>query len=987
MWSALFGAEDGEQQQQQQQQRGDPNAPAPVPVPAPDAAAGQRKATDASEAAVAPPAPSASSSAPAPRHSMEQSSTATPPPSLSRRPSQYREDDREGDDDDSPMAMLLRRLNVLMVKAGQHEFEKKTLVDQMEKERELMRSEVAALERQVQDLKDQNLQLQYKIEYTSEPMLMERLQDVTDMRDALTRVKEQQERDLEAKEKMLQETRQQLAQKEAELQTLRDEMEAARQLHEQEQAAVEEQVRVLETRLAEAARVADDASIREQKDAEELESLRVSVASLTKQNGDLAATLEEREREIERLEHLKENELTQLNEQLEHTRRTSEVRLAEKERQVSQMQAEMTEKGTALEKTLQEKITQLESQLQDADNRISEMTSVMDDYKHDCMELWKLNEDLKQQLALAAAETMLKEAESRQKEFSGQSRVSDLESQVEELRDAVTRKEQELVLKEEELLSAREEAARLVESSKRHEESQPWKENAIRVLTEQVTAAQRELTEAMELNLHMSNRNSWLEEQLVNLEAAVSAAEQANDKLQPTVEASLIEQVNGLHQSNSALSTELHAVKTEWDATSQELESLKLTFQQMREELDVAQNLASEAVQSSKHELESEIERLGNALNQERQHVAALESEVSHYRAELEPLQSQIDTLARKNHSLLGEISDARDVHEKAEAQKNLQMEQLQATVHNLKAELQRAGEVLSSKESEIAALRDASASETAKLKSGADKLKDEKRRMLAELKQLRADAESHREAQDKASAERVALLTEVDKHLKEVSRLQTMLKKAEKEKAALESDANQLRAVQDEKNRIVEEARQLEVVNRRLEETNQELEATLERSKAFCEDVSQRCEEKVIELQEANQRALEERAEEVAQMTLANGSLRREIEQLAESRFEQERFIEELRLQVADLQAEKNVLAARAHRLMQELSQYTELPDEELLADSQSPAPDLWELLSSGMEQLKADLELASKYAASIDSNAVDDGPESEESLPVSSS
>ncbi|KAJ0407900.1 hypothetical protein P43SY_009187 [Pythium insidiosum] len=829
MWSALFGAEDGEQQQQ----RGDPNAPAPVPVPAPDAAAGQRKATDASEAAAAPPAPSASSSAPAPRHSMEQSGTVTPPPSLSRRPSQYREDDREGDDDDSPMAMLLRRLNVLMVKAGQHEFEKKTLVDQMEKERELMRSEVAALERQVQDLKDQNLQLQYKIEYTSEPMLMERLQDVTDMRDALTRVKEQQERDLEAKEKMLQETRQQLAQKEAELQTLRDEMEAARQLHEQEQAAVEEQVRVLETRLAEAARVADDASIREQKDAEELESLRVSVASLTQQNSDLAATLEEREQEIERLEHLKENELTQLNEQLEHTRRTSEVRLAEKEQQVSQMQAEMTEKGTALEKTLQEKITQLESQLQDADNRISEMTSVMDDYKHDCMELWKLNEDLKQQLALAAAETMLKEAESRQKEFSGQSRVSDLESQVEELRDAVTRKEQELVLKEEELLSAREEAARLVESSKRHEESQPWKENAIRVLTEQVTAAQRELTEAMELNLHMSNRNSWLEEQLVNLEAAVSAAEQANDKLQRD--------------------------------------------------------------------------------------------------------------LIQKDESIMS---------------MNAQLAE---------AELQRAGEVLSSKESEIAALRDASASETAKLKSGADKLKDEKRH--------------------KASAERVALLTEVDKHLKEVSRLQTMLKKAEKEKAALESDANQLRAVQDEKNRIVEEARQLEVVNRRLEETNQELEATLERSKAFCEDVSQRCEEKVIELQEANQRALEERAEEVAQMTLANGSLRREIEQLAESRFEQERFIEELRLQVADLQAEKNVLAARAHRLMQELSQYTELPDEELLADSQSPAPDLWELLSSGMEQLKADLELASKYAASIDSNAVDDGPESEESLPVSSS
>lgn len=52
----------------------------------------------------------------------------------------------------------------------------------MEKERERLTAQIMDLERQVQDLKDQNVQLQYKIEYNSEPMLEERLQDAVDMR-------------------------------------------------------------------------------------------------------------------------------------------------------------------------------------------------------------------------------------------------------------------------------------------------------------------------------------------------------------------------------------------------------------------------------------------------------------------------------------------------------------------------------------------------------------------------------------------------------------------------------------------------------------------------------------------------------------------------------------------------------------------------------------------------------------------------------------
>lgn len=45
-----------------------------------------------------------------------------------------------------------------------------------------LQDQIRGLERQIEDLKDQNVQLQYKIEYASDPMMLERLQDITDMR-------------------------------------------------------------------------------------------------------------------------------------------------------------------------------------------------------------------------------------------------------------------------------------------------------------------------------------------------------------------------------------------------------------------------------------------------------------------------------------------------------------------------------------------------------------------------------------------------------------------------------------------------------------------------------------------------------------------------------------------------------------------------------------------------------------------------------------
>ncbi len=52
----------------------------------------------------------------------------------------------------------------------------------MEKSREELSKKIEELEHAVTDLRNQNEQLQYKNEYNSDPMLLERLQDVTDMK-------------------------------------------------------------------------------------------------------------------------------------------------------------------------------------------------------------------------------------------------------------------------------------------------------------------------------------------------------------------------------------------------------------------------------------------------------------------------------------------------------------------------------------------------------------------------------------------------------------------------------------------------------------------------------------------------------------------------------------------------------------------------------------------------------------------------------------
>ncbi|KAK1932007.1 hypothetical protein P3T76_012507 [Phytophthora citrophthora] len=99
MWTVLFGDnEDGTNPQPS----GAPNKTPVVPSP-------QHSTPPVTPSPLEPPTPS------------------TPPP---RRISEPKETNAQTGDD-TPMSMLLKRLNNLMIKVGEHEFEKKTLVDQV----------------------------------------------------------------------------------------------------------------------------------------------------------------------------------------------------------------------------------------------------------------------------------------------------------------------------------------------------------------------------------------------------------------------------------------------------------------------------------------------------------------------------------------------------------------------------------------------------------------------------------------------------------------------------------------------------------------------------------------------------------------------------------------------------------------------------------------------------------------------------------------
>uniref|UniRef100_K3WEI7 Uncharacterized protein n=1 Tax=Globisporangium ultimum (strain ATCC 200006 / CBS 805.95 / DAOM BR144) TaxID=431595 RepID=K3WEI7_GLOUD len=1283
-----------------------------------------------SETLSLPPSPPTSQS----RRASSSSTISAPPLSssgsvtMTRRGSRARNYEEDDDAQQTPMAMLLRRMNQLMLQVGEHEFEKKTLVNGMEKDRELLTAQIKKLELEIEDLKDQNVQLQYKLEFTTEPMLMEQLQDVTDMRDALSSVKIQLEKEIGEKDKEIAACKAELdaaiVAKEEEIKQIR-----AQYLEEIEQ--LEEERDDFENRATNATRLAEKEA--EVKYRSQLDEKDASLAVIGEVRANLESTLQEKDALIEELQvdrevvaQQKHDEIAQLHEALEGARlkaeqdvealkRKMEEAVGEKEEELRQVRAELMEKGDSTERQLRERIEELEMQVSDSEATIAQMTQEIGDYKEDCVQLWKTNEDLKQQIALASAETMLRDAEMRENALSGQTalldKVNELEYELKVMQEQLNEKTQELAKVQSE--------ARPMEqpSPVTPVDNQPWKGDAIRILTDQVAAAQRELSDAMDLNLHLNNRNTWLEEQykLHSVSAAASPGAQEKmrvletksvelgqqlaekqrfiqsfeenhnsmlaqyDQLQSAYNEllsssnaaqeqiyqltqewqALNQEVFDLRNSNSALVQETESLKTiaassnedatklmalqyldaskvSQDATLANLESIQHAEQELRAEndtlkrkieesnnfrtveyelhglrdshekllaefntlqasyasvskenedlkkrasehervgahqfstlnaerdslvqqlsssqatvaasesklkelagrceaqashinsleqqlknlqeslqdnmeaayetetkyeetlldLDVvrkelqaktdecmqlqeaadsvtrsAQNAASahEDLERARHEiaeLTNQVEHLRSVeqyLNSQAQQLTAtnehlsaeiysvkserqtieqelvglkasssqletrfkevceqtklaeaaraelqrendevsamldadrfkagqLQQQLEATRAEHGQLHAQIESLTKKNISLRSELESSReDAELKEEAAKSL-LDNFKATQKGLKDELANLQHILQSKDAELSRATGQSQGEIQRLQHMVAKYEEEKNQILPELNQLRYDIEQLRAAESKSNAERNTLAAEIDNYRFEMDRLQQLVQQFEQEKSALEGQVSSVHALEEEKNQIVYQLQHVEQRNRQLEQSHRELEDTLEKSKSFCEDLSIRCEEISVQAQEHAKKIQEDSQAEIYRLTHANESLQQEIEKFVQNRFREASAEEELHLHIAELQAENNVLASRAHRLTQQLSQFTEVPEEDRLADSQSQTPDLWELLSSGMEQLKADLELASKYAASIDANGLEVVEAGDEALAIAS-
>ncbi|KAF1327118.1 hypothetical protein FI667_g7963, partial [Globisporangium splendens] len=1323
-----------------------------------------------SETLSLPPSPPTSQS----RRASSSPTVAAPPLSssgsvtMTRRGSRARNYEEDDDAQQTPMAMLLRRMNQLMLQVGEHEFEKKTLVNGMEKDRERLTAQIKKLELEIEDLKDQNVQLQYKLEFTTEPMLMEQLQDVTDMRDALSSVKIQLEKEIGEKDKEIAACKAELdaaiAAKEEEIKQIR-----AQYIEEIEQ--LEEERDDFENRAANATRLAEKEA--EVKYRSQLDEKDASLAALGELRVSLESALQEKDALIEELQvdrevvaQQKHDEIAQLQEDLEGVRlkaeqdveslkRKMEEAVGEKEEVLRQVRAELMEKGDSTERQLRERIEELEMQVSDSEAATAQMTQEIGDYKEDCVQLWKTNEDLKQQIALASAETMLRDAEMRENALSGQTalldKVNELEYELKVMQEQLNEKTQELVKLQSE--------ARPVEqpSSVTQVDNQPWKGGAIRILTDQVAAAQRELSDAMDLNLHLNNRNTWLEEQYKLLSVGAAASPGAQEKMRvlemksTELEQQLAEKqrfiqsfeenhksvlvqfdqlqsaYNELLSSSNAAQEQIYQLTQEWQALNQEvfdlrnsnnalvqeteslktvaassnedatkllalqhelsqlqaqcstlaqdldaskasqdaslaslesiqhaeqelraendalkrkieesnnvsslfaeaqtsqndlqaeLSELKVTNGNLRQELESTKAAYSEAAyyaeqfrtveyelhglrdshekllaefnalqasyasvskeneelkkRASEHESvgahqistlnaerdslvqqlsssqatvaasESKLKELAgrceaqashiNSLEQQlknlqeslqdnmeaayesetkyeealldldavrkelqaktdecmelqqaadsatrsaqnaasvhedlehaRHEVAELMNQVEHLRsveqylnsqaqqltatneylsaeiysvkserqtieqelvglkasstqletrfkeaceqaklaeaarAELQrendevstmldadrfkvgqlqqqldttraehgQLHAQIESLTKKNFSLCSELESSReDAELKEEAAKSL-LDNFKATQKVLKDELANLQRILQSKDAELSAVAGQSQGEIQRLQYLVAKYEEEKNQILPELNQLRSDIEQVRAAESKSTVEKNTLAAEIDNYRFEVDRLQQLVQQLEQEKSALEDQVSSIHALEEEKNQIVYQLQHVEQRNRQLEQSHKELEDTLEKSKSFCEDLSVRCEEISVQAQEHAKKIQEDSQAEIYRLTHANESLQQEIEKFVQNRFREASAEEELHLHIAELQAENNVLASRAHRLTQQLSQFTEVPEEDRLADSQSQTPDLWELLSSGMEQLKADLELAIK-------------------------
>lgn len=443
-----------------------------------------------------------------------------------------------------------------------------------------------------------------------------------------------------------------------------------------------------------------------------------------------------------------------------------------------------------------------------------------------------------------------------------------------------------------------------------------------------------------------------------------------------SVEHELTAQLTQAKKSNEHLTLELAAVKSERLAVEQELNGFKTSFFQQYGELEKRYNEVAQQVQTAEaahSELQRENDEISAMLDDDRAKITQLEQHLASTTSEHGHLHAQIETLTKKNLALRSEVEGAHEEAEQKAAAGQSLLDSLTASQNELKSEVTKLTHMLQSKDAEVATVAQQSQGEIQSLKTTAARLQEENSRILPELHQLRVDAEQLRVSESESVLAKNALATEFEHYKQEVGHMQHLLQQAESERSVLEGQVSQFHSLEAERSQIIAQLQQTQQDYARLEESHRELESTLDKSKQFCEELSARCEESTLQVQEYAKKIQEDSQNEIYRLMRANEGLQSELERFAQARYREASAEEELHLHIAELQAENNVLAARAHRLTQQLSQFTEVPEEDRLADSQSQTPDLWELLSSGMEQLKADLELASKYAASIDANGLE--------------
>ncbi|OQR95097.1 hypothetical protein ACHHYP_00397 [Achlya hypogyna] len=275
--------------------------------------------------------------------------------------------------------------------------------------------------------------------------------------------------------------------------------------------------------------------------------------------------------------------------------------------------------------------------------------------------------------------------------------------------------------------------------------------------------------------------------------------------------------------------------------------------------------------------------------------------------------------------------------HESAVAELNCRLAEYTNTVARLQQQL-------AATESAATAAQE-QADATAKAAADTLTLRDE-------LFAAHEECERLRQAEKAAVAAKTAVETSGEA---EKARLLAMLDQGKQAFSVLKAKHTQMldefRSVADEK--AAWQAR-LEAAELSAEAESRQLRRELAAAQKMLSDVhasanlsSEQLEEHIRELQH--------------QMHLRENKFESETEELLEE-------IASLNGQLTEMQVQNNVLSARSHRLARDLSQFMDLPPEDAVLIANPNTPNLWELLATGMEQLKSDLEVASTYASNLD-------------------